>query len=369
MFTQAQPRSHRTSCRGVTLIELMIGLAMGLVVTLVTVQVLSFSEGQKRITTGGSDAQTNAMLALHALQREIQMAGYGLTTEKHALGCPVKARQGNAGSDFTWTLAPVVITNGADGAPDGVTVLSSNRAYSVPLVVTVDHAKTSDRFVVRSALGVATGDMLIALPEAYDAATNWCTALSMSSLGGSNQVVHASGASAPWSQEPASSIMPNAGYPAGTLLLNAGQLVNRSFDVTAAQMLRQRTLSSANGTPQDQDLFQQIVNLQAFYGKDTDADGVVDAYDNVTPTTNAGWRQVLAVRLALVARSAAYSKEEVTNAQPSWDVGTSVSVTGAATCASSKCITLKVDHLADWKHYRYTVLDVIAPLRNMMWGA
>ncbi len=355
--------------RGVTLIELMIGLAMGLVVTLVTMQVLSFAESQKRIATGGSDAQTNAVLGLHALQREIQMAGYGLTIEQQALGCPIKARLGNAGTDFTWTLAPVVITDGASGAPDRIAVLSASRAYSVPLILTVDHASTADRFVVRSPLGAAAGDMLIAVPDGYDAATNWCTAFSMSALNGSNQIVHASGAASPWSQEPLHSIMPAAGYLSGSLLLNAGQLLNRSFEVTAGQTLRQRTLLSTTATVQDQDLFPQVVNLQALYGKDTNADGVVDSYDNATPTTNAGWRQVLAVRLALVTRSANPSRDEVTQTQPVWDVGSSVTVAGATTCGSSKCVTLKVDHLADWKYYRYTVLDVVAPLRNMLWGA
>ena len=74
------------------------------------------------------------------------------------------------------------------------------------------------------------------------------------------------------------------------------------------------------------------------------------------------------MRLAVVARSAAYSKEEVTQVEPLWDVGNAVTVAGASPCGTSRCITLKVSGLADWKHYRYTVFDVIAPLRNMLWG-
>jgi type IV pilus assembly protein PilW len=358
--------------RGATLIELMVGLVLGLVVTMVVAQVMSFAETQKRITTGGGDAQVNGALALYTLQREIQMAGYGLTSDQDSLGCPVKAQVGNAGAAYNWTIAPITIVDGANGAPDQISVLSASRAFSIPLVLTADHAKTGDRFVVRSPLGAAAGDMMIAVPAGYDAATNWCTAFSVSSIAGSNQLVHAVGAASPWSQDTGSSIMPAAGYPTGTLLVNAGQLVNRTYTVTATQDLRQSTLNTSTGALDNQDLFPQIVNLQAMYGKDTTvpADGVVDTYDNVTPTTNAGWRQVLTVRLAVVARSATYNKDEVTQAAPQWDVGAAVTVSGATTCpnSASKCIALKVDTLTDWKHYRYTVFDVVVPLRNMMWG-
>lgn len=359
------PTTFRRLGRGVTLVELMVALVLGLVVTLVVSQVMSFAEGQKRTTTGGSQAQVNGALALYTLQRELQMAGYGLTVNQAALGCPVAARHA-VGGDFGWTLTPVTIVDGADGAPDSLVVLSASRAYSVPLTVTVDHPQDGDRFTVRSAIGVSTGDLMIAVPLPF-AAGNGCSVFNVTAIEPGNQLVHAPGAAGPWNQDGASSIFPVAGYPAGTFLFNAGQLVNRTFEIDA-QTLRQRTLDTATGTVVSQDLFPQIVNLQALYGKDTDDDGVVDTYDNVTPGDNAGWRQVLAIRLALVARSDTYQKEEVTQAEPVWDVGTTTAVTGAVDCGTSKCITLKIDGLADWKHYRYTVYDVVAPLRNMLWG-
>lgn len=356
--------------RGVTLVELMVALVLGLVVTLVVSQIMSFSEGQKRITTGGADAQVNGALALYTLQREIQMAGYGLTMDKDALGCPIKTQHATGGA-ATWRLAPIVITDGADGAPDTISLLTAERAYSIPLTVSVDHAKDGDRFTVRSVVGVAAGDVLIAVPEPYSA-TRHCTLFGVTSIVGTNQLVHAPGASGAgvWNQDGAASIFPAAGYPAGTLLVNAGQIVNRVFEVSG-QNLWQRTLNTASGDVDSQELFPQIVNLQALYGKDTSAtpDGVIDVYDNITPTTNDGWRRVLAVRIAVVARSATYQKEEVTTAEPQWDVGTTTTVAGASDCGASKCLTLKIDGLvADWKHYRYSVFEVVAPLRNMLWG-
>lgn len=359
------PQTRPKISRGVTLVELMVALVLGLIVTLVVSQVMSFAEGQKRTTTGGADAQTNGALALYTLQREVQMAGYGLTVDPASLGCPITARHATAG-DFAWTLAPVTIVDGIDGAPDTVAVLSARRAYSVPLTVTADHPQDGDRFTVRSTIGVSTGDLMIAVPSPFGPASG-CSAFTVTALAAGNQLVHAPGAGGAWNQDALTTIFPAGGYPAGSLLLNAGQMVNRVFEVNA-QSLRQRTLDTASGAIVSEDLFPQIVNLQAMYGKDTDNDGVVDIYENVTPANNAGWRQVLAIRIAVVARSATYQKDEVTQAEPVWDVGTATTVVGAIDCGASKCITLKVDTLPDWKHYRYVVYDVVAPLRNMLWG-
>ncbi len=352
----------RAAClRGVTLIELMIGMLLGIIVVLVVAQVLSFAEGYKRATTSGADAQVNGSLALYTLQREIQMSGYGLINQLSSLGCPVQANHTTTGA-ASWTLAPVVIAAGANDAPDSLTVMYSSRPYSVPAVVSVDHPTTLDRFTVRSAVGIAAGDMVIVTPSAYSA-TNWCGAYVVTQLPGSGQLVHGQ---SPWNT--GATVSPAGGYPSGSLLVNAGQLVRRTFSLTADYDLQQQTLNLTSGGVDAQGLFAQIVNMRALYGKDTNGDGVVDSYDRVTPTTNAGWQQVRSVRIALVSRSNAYQKDEVTQASPQWDVGTSTSVTGSATCGSSKCLTLKVDSVSDWKHYRYSVSEVTVPLRNVIWG-
>lgn len=63
---------------GFTLVELLVGLVIGLIATLVIMQTFSAFEGNKRSTTGISDAQTNGSIGLFMIQRELQFAGYGL---------------------------------------------------------------------------------------------------------------------------------------------------------------------------------------------------------------------------------------------------------------------------------------------------
>ena len=62
---------------------------------------------------------------------------------------------------------------------------------------------------------------------------------------------------------------------------------------------------------------------------DSDGDGIVDIYDTATPTTAQGWSQVRSVRLAVLARSEQFEKEEVTASEPLWNVGTAVKVAGS----------------------------------------
>jgi type IV pilus assembly protein PilW len=62
---------------GFSLVELMVGLVIGLLATLAVMQTLSSFEGNKRSTVGTTDAQTNGNIALYLVQRELQFAGYG----------------------------------------------------------------------------------------------------------------------------------------------------------------------------------------------------------------------------------------------------------------------------------------------------
>jgi type IV pilus assembly protein PilW len=357
---------------GFTLLELMIGIAIGLVTTLIVANVLLLAEAQPRSISAGSDAQVNGALSLYTIQRDVQMAGYGVAASPDGLGCEIRAHRNGTG--FTWTLAPVLITNGTNGAPDAITVLSSaTDRYAAPLRVIADHPNAASSFLVNTTMGVGEGDLMVAVPPAVDAG-NWCSVFNVTALGNNgvlgqpqNQLHHGTGEAGPWNQSGGGSIFPAAGYPAGSYLLNLGRLINRTYSVTANGALRLTSFNTAAGSNEAREIFTGIVNLQAYYGLDSDDDGAIDSYTAVTPTSNDGWRRLVTVRIAVVARSAQFEKEDVTHADPVWDVGTAVAVDGAADCGTSKCVALKVGHVGDWKRYRYRVYDVVVPLRNMLW--
>jgi type IV pilus assembly protein PilW len=373
-LSATSPAMKRSRSRGVTLIELMVGMAIGLISTIIITQVFALAEGQKRTTTAGSDAQVNGALSLYTLERNVQMAGFGLTTTRDAFGCPIRAQRG--GTNVTWTLAPVVINDGASGASDSITTMMGvNLNPPLPTRVSEAHPADGTEFLVGSPVGFNVGDAVVAVPESIDAA-NWCTLFSVTALvsdASGHHVAHTvNSTTGIWNQDPAASILPATGYPAASYLINAGRLVSRRYFVdTTTNSLQEAVTDTQVGVAEAaaRDLYPQVVNLQALYGKDTNADGIVDTYDNVTPTTQLGWVQVRTIRIAVVARSTQYERDEVTTSQPLWDVGNAGTVAGAVPCGDSRCITLTINGVPDWQHYRYKVYDTVVPLRNVLWSS
>jgi type IV pilus assembly protein PilW len=128
----------------VTLVELMIGIAIGLIGTIAIFSVMARFEGYKRTTTARTDAQENASFALFTLERQIRSAGSGYVQGLHyaVWGCALQAYADGAArvplpsrlpTPFeTWPpdvfAAPVLIrrATAAAGASDTLQVFGGN---------------------------------------------------------------------------------------------------------------------------------------------------------------------------------------------------------------------------------------------------
>lgn len=362
-------RGERPLARGVTLIELMVGLVIGMIATLIVAQVLRVAEAQKRSTIEGSDAQVNGALSLYALQRDISMAGYGIAAVPSDLGCDTHGAGGK-----TWTLAPVVITDGgASGAPDTILVTTAVNptGVSIPTVLAAAATSTATDFQVSTIAAFQPGDQVIAVPTAIDA-NNWCSLFSVASTTTVGTTLHliASTATGPGQWSP-TGVLPAAGYANGSYLIDVGHLEQHRYSVDTARFMLQQATATTTDTGTmgaASDLYPNIVNLQAMYGKDTDGDKAVDTYDTTTPTSPAGWSQVRTIRVAVVARSGQFEKDVVTSTAPLWNVGgTTNPVAGAVPCGASQCLSLSVQNVPNWQHYRYKVYDMVIPMRNLLW--
>ena len=373
-------RAHPARAQyGLSLVELMVGVLIGMLTVVAISQVLMKAESQKRTAASGSDAQVNGTLALYALQRDLQMAGYGFTGQPAALGCPIKGQFGNGTGEkalpSSVSLVPARITPGTtDADPDTITVWQSNKPnYAVPLRVAEAHLKTDARFVVPSSLGVAAGDLLVAVPSPAYSSTNWCAVMAVAGDSttplSSQQIPHLASAGG-WNAA-GSALVPDAGYPAGSHLINLGSGLPRTYGLSAAKSLVVTEVLAANGDTSTQTIAPQIVQLKALYGKDTDGNGTIDTFDKTTPTTNAGWLQVMALRVAVVAQSAPFEadKGQAVTTGVEWVVDTRTSGAGAcSTDSNQKCLTIDVSGVGSkWQNYRYKVFDTVVPLRNMLW--
>ena len=97
------PYSTRRLSSGFSLVEIMVGMVIGMLGIIVMMQMYSVSEGQKRSATGAGEAQNNGAIALYGMQRDIRQAGYGFSV-LNLFGCNVTMPSG-----ATVPLAPAVI--------------------------------------------------------------------------------------------------------------------------------------------------------------------------------------------------------------------------------------------------------------------
>lgn len=92
---------------GFSLVDVMVGMVLGLIGTIIIFQVFEASERIKRTTTGGGDAQQNGVAALFALERGMRQAGYGINaSDVSAIPAPV----------------PLAVTTVAANTPDSLTI-------------------------------------------------------------------------------------------------------------------------------------------------------------------------------------------------------------------------------------------------------
>jgi type IV pilus assembly protein PilW len=354
--------------RGFSLVEIMVGIAIGLLGVLIIMQVSVVFEGQKRTTTTGSDAQTNGVTALYTVERDVRMAGYGLSA-LGALGCTVR-RYYDSAEIANLSLAPVVITNGASGAPDSIRILASSKSgWSLPSRITVDHPAQATNIFLDTTLGIVEGDLLVAFESGKD-----CTLMQATGIPNGNIQVHHQNTSS-WNPPGGANIFPAGGYGVGAQVLNLGALINHTYSLEDGNLILDEYDSTDNSSTK-RAVTADIVNMQAEYGFDTRAGiqtdprvdrwsaTMIDADGSGGTAGDAGdIARIIAVRMVIVARSPLMEKTnasgvcDITTTSPTWMGGT-VDVSKNPDGSGN----------ANWKCYRYKTFENVIPLRNLLWG-
>ena len=114
--------------QGFSLVEILVGMLVGLVVTIIIYQVVATYEGVKRTTTTGADTQQNGIFSLTTVERDVRAAGWGMPTAA-VMPCTTYftyySTGAASGSVPNFPNTPVRITDGgnAAGASDSITML------------------------------------------------------------------------------------------------------------------------------------------------------------------------------------------------------------------------------------------------------
>lgn len=360
------PTRRRGRESGMSLIEILVGVMIGMIGIVVIFQVLQVSEERKRTTGAGSDAQISGSVGMFNLNRDLMLAGYGFGVAPNPqMGCNVQAYDSTrATTNFSFRLSPVVITDGAGGAPDTITVLYGNSSM-VAVSQTYDTATgTSKHTQGRS--GFQIGDLVII------ATTTPACALAQITDNTNSDGVTVDHAAARYN--PASSpIASGQGF-----LYNLGPTPRRNiWSIQGDKLVYTDDLHSTDGTVE---VATGVIDLQAQYGIDgangCPVDGQIASpapgctLGEWTVTAPADWTKVRAVRVAILARSMQYEKRDPISGQyptetnPSWAAGDFVMKNLDGSVGS----TTPTDPTQYWKSYRYRVYQVVIPMKNMIWG-
>lgn len=77
-MTKAFSQMNRIE-RGFGLVEVLVAMLIGMLTIVVILQTLATAENQRRTVSSGSDAQISGALALHTIERDVRLAGFGLS--------------------------------------------------------------------------------------------------------------------------------------------------------------------------------------------------------------------------------------------------------------------------------------------------
>lgn len=343
--------------RGLSLVDLMIGLAIGMAAMLVALNVAVSFDARRRSVVGMADAQGNAAFAVTLMSREARMAGQGLGPSS-ALGCTAH-RNAPGNPEASFALRPVVITPGANGASDTLTTLSGG-ASAVPAAwLIAPYTVGNGSLQVDTTVGMSAGDYLLLQADGQPD----CALLQIASLGaGSSYVVM---------PRTVNGLLPGVVFAIGSAAVNVGALRFRRYAV-ATQQLRMESFDVASGLWTGATLADGVASLQLQYGFDARAgmqpvpqvsrwsDDVIDADGNGVIDA-ADWRRLLALRMAIVTRSAQRKDGPCDAGEPQW-------LAGAPGNGALVATPIRVDHLPDWRCWRYRVLQTEVPLRNQIWS-
>lgn len=305
-------RSKRV--RGLTLVELMIALAIGLVLILVVAAVYVSSRQTYRSGEGISRLQESARFAFTFMSRDIRQAGFfgcvgGAATVNNVLNNAT-----NPAFDFQRAI------NGFDAAIGG-----SAWTPDLPtgLTGTVTPVSGSDVFIVRGLSGVAravidhpvdatsgipggapievgsnsgfaAGDIVLAT-DCVGATVFQLSGVSTS--GARDLLSHAAGGGSP------GNTTSNLGreFGDGDVMRVASNLYFVGTNPAGRPALYRRELSSGSAS---EELVEGVENLQVLYGVDTDGDRSADTYLRADEVATANqWERVVSLRLEMLVQS------------------------------------------------------------------
>lgn len=391
-----------------SLIELMIALLIASLVTLAIFAVMSSFESRKRTTTSVNDANQAGNYALHLLDKLVRSAGSGYVqagpppnadnTDRVAIafGCrllvanggttvlpggsalPVPFENVNTGTAGSLRLAPVIVApsqshgTGFNGERSDVLLVMAGAAGFGEVPLTLSGPIAANNMPVVSAVSIAPGDLLLLADQPTPADVEDCMVQQVSS-GFTAAPIGLTGAYAPTTVASVS----RAIYDDKSVAIKLGHPTDNPPNFVAIGVGDNNTLMSYDllqtRSPALQAMADNVYELHAVYGVDSDDDGSVNTW--VDPRTNTGAfavttlmngtavsaeriAQIKAIRVALILRSNLQEKEPAAS-EPQFTPAT-------LTLFQSVGLDRPRNLTTDERRFRYRVIEATIPVRNAL---
>lgn len=338
--------------RGLSLIELMVGLVVALIVGLAASSSAVLFSASQRQGIGVGGVAVNINTALSALKNDAATAGLGFFGDSRFLCNRLNLSTGaNVHLDGV-AFAPVSVTR--VGGLDRIDVMQSSRVESGAHVL-LALASTGVDASVKSFLPAVVGDAVLLSPDntADPCTVRTVTAVAASTVDTPQTISFAAGG---LHNDAAFTTAPTYSDSGGGVTL-LGQLRWQRYRLNGTDLILERPIDGANAV-----LARNVIALRAQYGVSSavlsqktlenwvDATGAFAALDvNNIP-------RVRAVRVGVVVRSP--TREKVNNA-------------GVCEASLAKPVlwgAVVEPDVADWACYRFRTAELVIPLRNLVIG-
>lgn len=357
--------------RGFSIIEIMVGVVIGMIAVLVIYQVFATSEGIKRNITAAGDAQQNGLLSSFMMGIELANAGNGLAVSAADLGTCTPA----AAMKDSLRPIPLLITPGANAnTPDSFVVYYSVARTLIAPALFTSGAAANSAYQVQSANGFKKGDLIVAISNPAGVGNCYSSKITDNvPAPDANGIVTITHTGAP------------VAIGASSTLFNLGpaNLVQKVLYDVGGGSLRSTSLLDPDGVPSAgqpvNPIASNVLNMKLQYGIDTVGDGLVHHWVPALAGTAYGdWdvntllaapigtlNQIKAARIAILVKSEQHDKD--LSPDPGYTSPTLFNdcADGGTCYPLTFTIAAVPGQVYGW---RYRVYETVIPLRNEVWN-
>ena len=220
---------------GLSIVEVMVGLMVGILVTLAAWGSVMFYEANRRTSMGGNSALENALATALTIQRDAKSAGLGFVFAGQSVCQTLNAYYNGATTADGASFAPVSVVDGGAGSDQISVAYASSILGGAPVKMISGMSDADDMIKVNSTGSLASGDMILVAPTTP---TQPCTLMQVTqavTAGFGTDLTRSAGMWNPGSPDAAFTEAP--AYGANSSVIRTGPLTWVTYRISAQRHL------------------------------------------------------------------------------------------------------------------------------------